>query len=228
MGEMIREGLASMRHTIRRISEYRNIVVFLIARMIFNEGFLCLMLFTGVFAAGILRWTPEMLIAEGLINSVVAALAGVFAGWLDTRIGSKKATIFFVGGCVLANAILCSVTPNMVFFIPVEPPVNPEGLFPTLPDKVFLVTQCSVAFFVTGGLVTSRALMAKMSPPAMLNEFFGLYAMSGTATTFVGPLMIGLVTTLFASQRAGVAVGLMFLLVGMLLMFKVREQAAAT
>jgi UMF1 family MFS transporter len=92
---------------------------------------------------------------------------------------------------------------------------------------VFLVTQNLVALFVTGGLVTSRTLMAKLSPPDRLNEFFGLYAVSGNATTFLGPLAIGIVTVLAGSQRAGVAVGIVFLLAGLLLMIPVREHGGA-
>ena len=228
VGRAVREGLGNLLQTLKRVRDYRNVAVFLLARLLFNEGFIVLMLFTGVFAAGILKWNSTMLIAEGLINSVVAVLAALFAGWLDTRIGSKRACMFFVGGCLLGNLILCSVTPEMVFFIPVEPPaVASTSLFPTLPDKVFLVTQCSIAFFVTGGIVTSRALMAKISPRSMLAEFFGLFAVSGTAATFVGPAAIGLLTTLFQSQRAGVAVGVVFLLAGLLVMIKVREQPSA-
>jgi UMF1 family MFS transporter len=223
--EAIRQGFSNLAETIRRIGQYRNIVTFLIARMIYNEGFLCLMLFTGVFASGILGWSSTMLVAEGLINSVVAVIAALFAGWLDVKIGSKRATAVFVGGCLLANLILVSITKTSVFFVDLAPAVTPPtGLFPTLPDKVFLVTQCSVAFFVTGGLVTSRSFMAKLAPQKMLNEFFGLFAMSGTAVAFVGPLVIGQVTSFFGNQRAGVAVGLVFLLIGLIGLFKVREQ----
>jgi MFS transporter, UMF1 family len=224
----ISHGVSNLIHTLKQIRRFRNVAMFLGARLAFYEGFIVLMLFTGVFAAGILKWTPTMLIMEGLINSVVAAIAGMFSGWLDTRIGSKKSTMFFVAGCLVANVILCSVTPNMVFFIPIDGAATASGgLFPTLPDKVFLVTQCSIAFFITGGMVTGRALMAKLAPPSMLNEFFGLYSMSGTATSFVGPAAIGLLTTAFQSQRAGVAVGIAFLLAGLILMFRVKEQPTA-
>jgi UMF1 family MFS transporter len=226
--EAVRDGVRSLLNTLRRIGDHRNVATFLVGRLMFYEGFIVLMLFTGVFAAGILHWNSTMLITEGLINSVVATIAGLFAGWLDDRIGSKKSVMVFVGGCLIANLILCSVTPDMVFFIHIDPAATaPAGLFPTLPDKVFLVTQCSIAWFVTGGIVTSRALMAKISPPAMLNEFFGLFAVSGTATSFVGPLAIGILTTWFHNQRAGVAVGLVFLLAGLLVMFKVQEAPAA-
>ncbi len=218
-------GLKTLGATLARLGDYKNLMTFLIARMSFNEGFIAMMLFTGVFAAGILHWTPTMLISEGLINSVVAALAGLFAGWLDTKAGSKRATMFFVGGVLVFNVVLVSVTPHMVFFMPIDPvATSTGGLFPTLPDKVFLVSQCAIAFFVTGGLVSARSMMAKLAPRAMLNEFFGLYALSGTATSFIGPLAIGLVTFIYNNQRAGLVVGVVFSLIGLLVMLLVREQ----
>jgi len=224
LGEAVSSGIRRLFETLKQVRRYSNVATFLGARLAFYEGFLSLMLFTGVFAAGILKWTPTMLIVEGLINSVVAAIAGMFAGWLDTRIGSKYSTIVFVGGCLVANVVLCSVTPNSVFFVSIDPVATATGgLFPSLPDKVFLVTQCSIAFFITGGMVTGRSLMAKIAPRTMLNEFFGLYTMSGTATSFVGPAVIGSLTWLFASQRVGVAVGIVFLLIGVVVMFRVKE-----
>jgi UMF1 family MFS transporter len=225
MGEAISHGIGSLIQTIRKVRNYRNVGIFLIARVLFYEGFIVLMLFTGVFASGILKWTSDMLIVQGLANSVAAAVAGFFAGWLDTRIGSKRATIFFVVGCLIANLVLCSVTTGMVFFVPIDAAATSTGgLFPTLPDKVFLVTQCSIAFVVTGGLATGRSLMAKIAPQSMLNEFFGLFAMSGTATSFIGPAAIGVLTLVFQSQRIGVGVGLVFLVAGLVVMFKVREE----
>lgn len=227
--EAISQGLRQLWATVCKVGHYKNLGVFLISRMSFNEGFIALMLFTGVFAAGILRWNAKMLVVEGLANSVVAVLAGLFAGWLDGRIGSKWATILFVLGCLIANVIIFSVTPDMVFFVHINAAASATGgLYPTLPDKVFLVTQCSIAFFVTGGLVTARAMMAKLSPREMLTEFFGIYSMSGQATSFVGPIAIGIVTALFHAQRAGVLVGVFFLLIGLLIMFAVKEGGEAT
>jgi MFS transporter, UMF1 family len=225
--EVIVQGLRTLALTISKVSRYQNIATFLVTRMIFNEGFVVMMLFTGVFAATIMHWTPTMLITQGLINSVAAVVAGLIAGWIDQRIGSRRATMVFIAGSILADVVICSVTPTSVFFMHVEQPVvHPEGLYPTLPDRVFMLGEVAIAFFVTGGLATSRALMAKITPPAMLNEFFGLYAMSGTATTFLGPAVIGVLTGWFRSNRVGVAVGIAFLCVGFFGMFKVKDQSA--
>jgi MFS transporter, UMF1 family len=223
--QAVRDGFASLIHTLSRLRSYRNTTVFLVARLLYNEGFVVMMLFTSVVAAGVLHWTAPMLVAMGLLNSVVATLSGLFAGWLDHRIGTKAATMLFVAGCLVANVVVCSLTPDTVFFVRLQGAAvaHSGGLFPGLPNKVFLVTQNLMAFFVTGGLATSRTLMAKLSPREMLTEFFGLYAVSGNATSFVGPLTIGVVTAAFASQRAGVAVGIVFLLAGLLLMIPVGD-----
>jgi UMF1 family MFS transporter len=226
--DAVSHGLNQLWDTVRKIRNYRNVGVFLLSRMSYNEGFIALMLFTGVFAAGILHWNAKMLAVEGLANSVVAVIAALVAGWMDTRIGSKRATMVFVLGCLIANVIIFSVTPNMVFFVHIDPVATATGgLYPTLPDKVFLIAQCSIAVFVTGGLVTSRAMMAKLSPRSMLAEFFGIYSLSGTATTFIGPAAIGILTVLFHAQRAGVLVGVFFLFVGFLILLAVKEPREA-
>jgi MFS transporter, UMF1 family len=228
--QAIRDGWRSLVRTVSSARHYRNTALFLVARLLYNEGFVVIMLFTSVVAAGVLHFTPRMLISMGLVNSVVATISGLFAGWLDRRVGTKAATILFVCGCLVANVVVCSLTPDTVFFVKLHGAALDAagGVFPTLPDRVFLVAQNSLAFFVTGGLATSRTLMAKLSPPDMLNEFFGLYAVSGNATSFVGPLAIGIVTAVFASQRAGVAVGIAFLIFGVLLMIPVREAGASS
>jgi MFS transporter, UMF1 family len=226
--ETVRQGLAALAQTAAQVSRFKNIAFFLVTRMIFNEGFVVMMLFTGVFAATIMHWTADMLIAQGLINSVAAVVAGVIAGWASQRIGSKRATMLFVAGAALANIVICSVTPDTVLFVRLEQPLaHTGGMFPTLPDQAFMVAEVAIAFFVTGGLATSRALMARLTPSEKLNEFFGLYAMSGTATSFLGPLAIGVLTHISHSNRVGVAVGIVFLVVGFLMMFKVKAQEGA-
>jgi UMF1 family MFS transporter len=228
MGTTIRKGLKSLVETLTRIRQFRNVGIFLIARMTYNEGFVVLMSFSGIYAAGVLHWSAEALIVQGLLNSVAAALAGALAGWMDLKIGSRRSAMIFVAGSLLAIVIVCSTSPDTALFIKLSAPLhNYGGMFPTVPDIVFCVAQVLAATFVTGGLSSSRALMGKLAPPAMLNEFFGVYAMSGTATSFVGPLAIGLVTEISHSQRIGIASGIAFLVVGMLLLLRVKEPEVA-
>ena len=52
---------------------------------------------------------------------------------------------------------------------------------------------------------------------------FGLYALSGKATAFLGPAVFGAVTAATGSQRAGLATILVFFVVGMILLLPVRD-----
>ncbi len=220
----IRDGVSRLAATLRRLGDFRSVGYFLLARLTYNEGFVVLMLFSGVYAATVMHWKAETIVVLGLCNSVAAALAGAFCGWLDNRIGSRRSAIFFVTGSLLATIVVCSTTPDSAFFIRLAHPLTiSAGPFPTMPDRVFAFGQMAVATFVTGGLASSRSLMAQLTPPEMLNEFFGVYSMSGTATSFVGPLAIGLVTTFSQSQRAGFAGGVIFLAVGLFLLLRLKE-----
>ena len=56
--------------------------------------------------------------------------------------------------------------------------------------------------------------MAHYTPADKRNEFFGFYAFSGKATSFLGPLLFGWMTTLFATQQAGIFVVMLMFIAG--------------
>ena len=68
--------------------------------------------------------------------------------------------------------------------------------------------------------------MARISPPELVTQFFGLYALSGTATAFLAPLLVGFFTDGFDSQRAGFASLIGLLVLGFVLMLFVKEEQA--
>ena len=222
--ELVREGLRTLARALATLRAHRDVALFLIARMVFNEGFIILMLFMGVFSAGVLGWTAIQLSIMGLILSVVAIAGALVCGWLDDRVGSKTTLRICILGLAVANFFLVTITPQSVLFIAVESTVQHGGYYPRLADKFFFFTMGLVGFFVTGGLVSSRAMLARLAPRDMLNEMFGLYSLSGTATSFLGPLTIAIITGLFGNQRAGLAAGIVFLLAGMWLLNRVNER----
>ncbi|HSH13476.1 MAG TPA: MFS transporter, partial [Desulfurivibrionaceae bacterium] len=69
----------------------------------------------------------------------------------------------------------------------------------------------------------SRSLLARMTPPAKENEFFGFFAFSGKFSAFLGPLALGVLTVMFHSQRVGMAVVLLLFCLGTLLLLQVDE-----
>jgi UMF1 family MFS transporter len=65
--------------------------------------------------------------------------------------------------------------------------------------------------------------MGRIAPPEMRGEMFGLYALSGKASAFLGPFVLGTVTYLTASQRLGMATILVFFVVGGILLAVMRH-----
>ena len=79
--------------------------------------------------------------------------------------------------------------------------------------------------FIGPSQAASRTLMARLAPPGEVAAHFGLFALSGRVTGFLGPAALAAVTAATGSQRAGMATVVVFLGVGAVLLAGVREPA---
>ena len=68
--------------------------------------------------------------------------------------------------------------------------------------------------------------MARLSPPEMATQFFGLFALSATVTAFLAPLMVATATDIFESQRIGFASLALLMIIGAVLLLQVKEEQA--
>jgi UMF1 family MFS transporter len=99
--------------------------------------------------------------------------------------------------------------------------------FQTLPEVAYVVTTMVLAITITAAFCISRTMMARIAPVSMMSQFFGLYALSGTATGFLGHAAVSFFTRTFNSQRAGFASTIILLVAGLILMRWVKEERAA-
>jgi UMF1 family MFS transporter len=89
---------------------------------------------------------------------------------------------------------------------------------------MFWLAGIMVGIFAGPTQSASRSLMGRFVPPDKENEFFGFFAFSGKATAFLGPFMLGLLTEIFDTQRAGVSIVLVLFVLGYLLLQTVDEE----
>ena len=54
-------------------------------------------------------------------------------------------------------------------------------------------------------------------------EIFGLFALSGKVTAFLGPLLLSITVYVFDSQRVGMGSIIIFLILGLLFLLRVKE-----
>lgn len=231
VGTAIRRGVGSVVGTVKKLRHYRNIAIYLAARMFYNDGKTAVLVFGGVYAAGIFGWDVLTLTIYGIVLSVFAVGGGFFGGWLDDTFGSKVAILVSIGGTCIGLVLAISMTPTEIFFfIPYDaataPPVWDLPFFATLPELMYLIVVLVIAICITAAYANSRTMLARIAPVSKMSEFFGIYALSGTATAFLGPLLVGAATHFFQSQRLGFASILVLLVIGLAGMLFVKEERA--
>jgi len=230
-----REGLATLWNTISELKHYQNIALYLLARLVYYDGLTAIFVFVGVYASGIFGWSTSQVGIFALIILNIAAITGFFGGMIDDRIGSKRTIMFAVAGFTLGNALGFSVSPEHVLFvIPIAslgmtelPIVGPFAAmlgFETVSEQLFLLFGIGGGIFAGPALASSRTMLARIAPPEMAGEFYGLYTLTGKATAFLAPLAVSIVTQITQNQRAGISIILVFLVTGLIMMFWVREE----
>ena len=112
----------------------------------------------------------------------------------------------------------------MLFFIHYAQNAPEEGMFTTLSEQLFLLFGIMIGVFGGPAQAASRTMISRLAPVEKIGEFYGLYALSGKATAFVAPFAVAGITGFAQSQQYGVAVILVFLILGLLLMLLVREE----
>jgi len=226
----VRQGLASLWRTVRSLRNYRNVATFLIARMIYNDGCNAVLIFGGGYAAGTFHWSTLDLLVYGVILSIFATFGGVFGGWIDHRFGSRNGILIAVGGTMVGLVLSLSMRPDMILFMPFDPAtpaVHSLPFFKTLPEIIYVIIVIIIAIFITASYANSRTMMARIAPTEKMAEFFGLYALSGTATAFLAPQLVARVTDFSGDNAIGLASILVLLTIGFAGMFWVKAERAA-
>ena len=197
----VRRGLGELVQTVAEARQHKNIFKFLIARMIYTDGLNTLFAFGGIYAAGTFGMSFEDLIIFGIGMNVTAGLGALAFAWFDDRWGPKKVIYVSLVALIILGTAILVVTDVMWFWI--------FGL--------------SLGIFVGPAQSASRSLMARIAPEDIRTEMFGLYALSGKATAFLGPLAVAALTAAFDSQRVGMSAIVIFFIVGGLLLIGVRQ-----
>jgi UMF1 family MFS transporter len=199
--------LWSMVRTVRR---HGNAAVFLAARMFFVDGMTAILIYAGVYAAGVMKWNPLEMLAFGIILSILAVLGGFVGRALDERVGPKTALRIEIGMSLLGVLALLGMSPDRILYLwawnpAAHAPMWAGPFFRTLPDWIFLLIGFSNAVFITAHYASSRTLLTRLTPAAQTGAFIGVYALSGTATSWLGPLLVNTGTHMFHSQQGGFA-----------------------
>ncbi|MGE3906687.1 MAG: MFS transporter, partial [Reyranellaceae bacterium] len=225
--EAAKQGVRSLIGTFKALRRHRNPLLFLIAYMIYNDGLAAIIAFGGVYAAGTFGWTTVSLGIFGIILTIFATVGAFVGGALDDRFGSKPTVLVAIVGVTIATLGIVSIGRDSILFtVDVAPPLPDGGLFASAPEMAFMGFALILGICMGPMQAASRTMIGRLAPKNMVGEFYGLFALSGRATTFLAPFLIARVTDASDSQRIGIVVVLLFLVVGFGLLLRVREEAS--
>jgi UMF1 family MFS transporter len=227
LAEAAKGGVGRLKATLAELPRLPSLGRFLLANMVYQDALVALFAFGGIYAAGVFGWRTIELGIFGIMLTVTGTLGAWLGGRLDDRIGGKPVVLGAIGCLLLACLGILSLGPDRVFFVvSAAPATADDGLFASLPERVYLGLGLLIGLVAGPLQAASRSLMARLAPEGRTGEFFGLFALSGKVTSFLGPTLVALATTAFASQRAGLAVLVAFFLVGGVLLAGVKVERA--
>jgi UMF1 family MFS transporter len=231
----VSRGLRELWATLKRLPTERSYFSFLISSMFYRDALNSLYSFGGIYAAGVLGWSIIQIGIFGILANITGAVGAWLGGLADQRYGPRLVVAVCAVILTACCLVIISTTQTQVLFVP----VGAAGADSSVPDIVFYVAGALIG--AAGGSIqaASRTLLVDQVPSDKVTEAFGLYALSGRATTFIGPLAIALATTFFASelfglstqdaQRVGVTPIIVLFLIGLALLpwVKSRQYEAA-
>ena len=225
-----KEGLGQLWQTVKQARKMSNVGLYLIARMLYNDGMVAIQAYSGIVAAGVFKWSLPELMCFAISLAPFTIGGGFLCGWLDKVMGTKRTIqLSVIGTCIFALGAV-SITPASIFFIPYDPasagPIWSFPYFQTLPEIMFIVMYMGLALMITVAFAQSRAMMARISPISMMSQFFGLYSVSGWATAFLGHGMVAFFTRVSKNQQIGFSSLILLMLFAFILLTWVREERA--
>ena len=120
----------------------------------------------------------------GIVLNTAAGFGSFLFGYLEDKIGAKRV--------INISLIVLIIATLIAYFAPES----------NSPKEMFWVAGVLIGLMVGPNQSCSRSLMSQLTPKEKQNEFFGFFALTGKATSFLGPLLFGFITLKYSQQMA--------------------------
>jgi MFS transporter, UMF1 family len=194
----VNQALGHLGRSIANLPKRISLSAYLGSSMLYRDALNGLYGFGGIYARLVLEWELTEIGIFGIVALISSALFSWLGGKADKRLGPKPVIIIAVWVLIFVCITIVSMSRTHLFGIAL-----PEGS--NLPDLIFF--GCGVLIGGMGGILqaSSRSMMVRHSPADAPTESFGLYGLSGRATSFIAPFLILLVTEMTGNARIGLS-----------------------
>lgn len=197
----LRAGFGRLAHTFRQIARYKQLLLFLVAFWIYNDGIGTIIKMATAYGDEIGIGVTDMTIALVITQFVGIPFSFGF-GWLARRLGTKRSILLGIGVYML---------------------ISVAGYFMQTATH-FYILAFAVGMVQGGTQALSRSLYGAMVPKNQSAEFFGFFSTSSKFAGIAGPLLFGVVSQIAGGSRLSIVSLIVFFIVGGLLLTRVDEQ----
>ncbi len=210
----VASGLRELGKTLKNLPKNPSLFAYLGSSMLYRDGLNGLYTFGGIYAVGALGWEVTQVGIFGILAAITGTIGALVGGKADDRFGPKPVVVVSLLLLTLASIIIITIDQTHVLFTVVGTLEDPSSL----PDLMFYAAGGLIG--AAGGSIqaASRTLLVDQAEPGRMTEAFGLYALSGKATSFIAPLAVGFMTATFASQQIGVMPIIALFMLGLILL----------
>lgn len=189
-------GLKGYAAILSEIRAYPDLLLFLVAFLLYNDGIQTIIAVSAIFARDVLQLPRESVIGCFLMVQFMAMPGALFFGWLAGKWGAKRVILL-----------------TLVLFMGVT------GFAATITTTLqFWVLGFVVALILGGSQAASRSIFASLIPAGRNAEFFGFYALSSKFASILGPFLFALIAQMTGAPRLSILIMIVIFGLGALLL----------
>ncbi len=184
-------GYQRLRKTFRDVRRFKELVKFLVAFWLYNDGITTIIIMAVIFGAEIGIGKHHLIGAILLVQFLGVPFAVIF-GRLPRSLGTKNSILLALGIYIIVVILGYSMQEPLHFWL----------------------LALLVSMVQGGAQALSRSLFGSMVPPSQSAELYGFYEVSGKFAGIIGPATFGLVGQLTGSSRLGIIAIAFFFVAG--------------
>jgi len=205
-GSVVTAGFRQLRETFREARNYPLTLAFLLAYLIYNDGIQTVITLASVYGDDELKLPTSTLITAILVVQFVAFGGALLFGRLARRFGARNSVLF--------SLVLWTVAVALAFVLPARRAL------------LFFALAILIGLVLGGSQALSRSMFSQLIPAGREAAYFSLYEISERGTSWLGPLLFGLIYQITGSYRLAIISLVVFFVVGGVLLSRVNLRRA--
>jgi len=194
--DVVRGAISRLASTLKHVGAFRDFARLLLCSTFYQAGVAVVIALAAIYAQEVMKFSFEQTLQLVLIVNITAAIGAFAFGYVQDRLGHKKALALTLLLWIAMTAVASTATTSAMFWV-----------------------SANLAGLAMGSSQSAgRAMVGVFAPPTRLAEFYGLWTLSVQMAAIVGPLTYGAVVYLTDNNhRLGMMITGGFFVIGLLL-----------